>query len=260
MTIDVQHLSYSYGEHPVLRDVSFQVGKGELLSILGPNGVGKSTLFRCVLGLLSDYEGNVTIDGKDMRNMSTGEIAKKIAYIPQHSNPTFNFSVFDIVLMGTTGSLSAFRSPRKEEQERCEWALKKIGISNLAERCFHRLSGGEQQLVMFARALAQKAPILMMDEPTANLDYGNQLLVMKQARKLVEEGYTIIQTTHNPEQSYLYSDRILALKDGKIIKQGKAEEVLTQEVLEQLYGVNVNIVSMYEDKVRVCVPAEVIGV
>lgn len=256
--IEVQDLSYSYGTHEVLKNISFQLQKGELLSILGPNGVGKSTLFRCVMGLLDDYTGTVRVDGADMRKLSAAEAAKKIAYIPQKSNPAFHFSVMDMVLMGTTGSIDLFRSPGREEYERCKWAMDKIGITSLAERCFHRLSGGEQQLVMFARALAQKAPVLMMDEPTANLDYGNQLLVMQQARKLVQEGYSIIQTTHNPEQCYLYSDRILALKEGRIVKMGSAKEVFTEEVIGQLYGVKVDVISMYEDRVRVCVPEELL--
>jgi iron complex transport system ATP-binding protein len=254
MGIEVKNLSFSYGDRPVLQDISFSVGEGELLSILGPNGVGKSTLFRCILGLLSGYTGEVLVDGINARSFSAREAAKHIAYIPQSSHPMFNYSVFDIVLMGRTSGLGSFRSPGKADREKCLRALEKIGISHLAGRCFHRLSGGEQQLVLIARALAQDAPILMLDEPTANLDYGNQLRVLEQVRKLAAEGYTVIQTTHNPEQSYLFSDRILAIQNGRVLTQGTPAEVLTAENMEELYQVEVEVVRLYEDRARICVP------
>ncbi len=259
MSIEVQHLSFSYGDREVLKDISFSVGKGEFLSILGPNGVGKSTLFRCVLGLLSGYRGTVLVDGIDVRKLSIREAAKHIAYIPQQSRPIFNYSVFDIVLMGRTSGLSTFRSPGKADREKCHWALEKVGIAHLADRCFHRLSGGEQQLVLLARALVQDAPCLMLDEPTANLDFGNQLLVLEQARSLAREGYTVIQTTHHPEQSYQYSDRILAIQHGRVLVEGSPREVLTADTMEKLYGVRVAVLPLCEDRVRVCVPTVFLG-
>ena len=250
----MKNLSFSYEERPVLRDISFRVEQGEFLSILGPNGVGKSTLFRCVLGLLSGYTGQVLVDGVDARQFSIRESARHIAYIPQSSHPIFNYRVFDIVLMGATSAVSVLRAPGREHTERCHWALEKVGISHLADRCYHRLSGGEQQLVMIARALVQNAPILMLDEPTANLDFGNQLRVLEQVRSLAREGYTIIQTTHHPEQSYLFSDRILALQNGRVLLEGAPSQVLTQQAIRDLYGVEVDVVSLYEDRARVCIP------
>ena len=257
MSIEVRNLGFSYGSRQVLHDISFSVGKGEFLSILGPNGVGKSTLFRCILGLLSGYTGTVMVDGVDVRSFSVREAAKHIAYIPQSSRPIFNYSVFDIVLMGRSSSLSPFRSPSKQDNDRCRWALEKVGISHLAQRCYHRLSGGEQQLVLIARALVQDAPILMLDEPTANLDFGNQLLVLEQARSLALEGYTVIQTTHHPEQSYLFSHRILAIQNGQVLTQGTPAQVLTPETMKLLYGVDVDVVSLYEDKARICIPKNI---
>lgn len=258
MSVEVNHLNFSYGSRQVLFDVNFSVKSGEFLSILGPNGVGKSTLFRCVLGLLPGYTGHVLIDGLDSRNLSVQETARHIAYIPQSSNPTFNYSVFDIVLMGRTSTLAAYRSPSKKDVERCHWALDKIGISHLETRCFHRLSGGERQLVLIARALVQDAQILMLDEPTANLDFGNQLGVLRQIQSLAREGYTVIQTTHHPEQSYMFSDRILALQNGRVLVEGHPAEVLTAENVAKLYGVDVEVLSLYEDKARVCIPKEII--
>ena len=257
MSIEVRNLSFSYGDRPVLHDISFSVDKGEFLSILGPNGVGKSTLFRCVLGLLSGYTGQVLVEGIDSRSFSVREAAKHIAYIPQSSHPIFNYSVFDIVLMGRTSNLSTFRSPRKSDAELCLWALEKVGIGHLRDRCFHRLSGGEQQLVLMARALVQRAPVLMLDEPTANLDFGNQLLVLEQCRSLAREGYTVIQTTHHPEQSYQYSDRILAIQKGRVLTEGTPEQVLTSDTMRALYGVEVEVMSLCGDKARICIPKQI---
>ena len=256
MSIEVKDLSFSYSERPVLHNINFSVGRGEFLSILGPNGVGKSTLFRCVLGLLSGYTGQVLVDGTDSRTFSTREAAKHIAYIPQSSRSIFNYSVFDIVLMGRTSGLATFRSPGKADRELCHWAMEKVGITRLADRCFHRLSGGEQQLVLIARALVQKAPILMLDEPTANLDFGNQLLVLEQARSLAREGYSVIQTTHHPEQSYMFSDRILAIQNGRVLVEGAPKTVLTEENIRSLYGVDVDVVSLYHDSARICIPRQ----
>ena len=256
MSISVKNLSFSYGKHPVLKDISFSVESGAFLSILGPNGAGKSTLFRCMLGLLPDYTGEVLIDGVSVKDFSVREAAKQVAYIPQSSKLVFHYSVFDIVLMGRTSRISAFQSPKKADEKACIQALERMGIFHLADRCFHKLSGGEQQLVLMARALVQDAPILMLDEPTANLDYGNQLLVLEQARSLARDGYTVIQTTHHPEQSYLFSDRILAIQNGQVLAEGTPSKVLTEERMKKLYNVDVDVVSLYEDKVRVCVPLE----
>lgn len=257
MSIEVKDLCFSYGEREVLHGVSFKAEQGEFLSILGPNGVGKSTLFRCVLGLLRDYKGSITVEGRDAKSLSIREAAKLVAYIPQSSHPAFNYSVRDIVLMGTTSGLGTFSTPKKEDVRRVEEALEKIGISHLAERCFHRISGGERQLALIARALVQRAPVLMLDEPTASLDFGNQLLVLTQARELAREGYTVIQTTHNPEQSYMFSDRILALRGGEVLTEGRPKDVLTSDMMRQLYGVEVEVSSLFDDRARVCTPASV---
>lgn len=259
MSVAVKDLSFSYGKQPVLSDVSFTVDSGEYLSVLGPNGVGKSTLFRCVLGLLQNYSGNIIVEGRDTRNLSIREMSRLIAYIPQNSSSAFNYSVFDIVLMGTTSGLSTFSAPGPAESERVEWALDKLGITHLRQRCFHHISGGERQLVMIARALVQMAPVLMLDEPTASLDIGNQMLVLSQIKTLAAEGYTIIQTTHDPQHAYMFSDRVLALKDGRVLTEGSVKDVLAKETISALYGLEVEVSSLFNDRVRVCTPSLVIG-
>ena len=256
MSIQVNNLSFSYGQKNVLHDICFSAEKGEFLSILGPNGAGKSTLFRCILGLLPGYSGEVLVNERNIKGFSAREASRQIAYIPQKSHCVFQYNVLDIVLMGRSNRTSVFGNPGKEDEQACLKALEKVGICALKDRCFHKLSGGEQQLVLIARALAQDAPILLLDEPTANLDFGNQILVLEQAKKLAQEGYTVIQTTHHPEQSYLYSDRILALRHGRILALGKPTEVLNDVIMEQLYNVSVDVISLYDDAARVCIPAK----
>lgn len=256
MSVTVSNLRFSYGNRPVLRGVSFEVPSGTLVSILGKNGVGKSTLFRCMLGLLRGYEGSVEIDGEDVRTMSARQLSLRIAYIPQLNYPAFSYSVLDMVLMGTSGG-KAFASPGKREESVALEALARLGMQDFAHRDYFRLSGGERQLVLIARALAQQSKILVLDEPTAALDYGNQMIVMSRLKALACEGYTIIQSTHHPEQAYLFSDMLLAMKDGSIVASGKPQDVLNAELIEQIYGIQTSVVSLAEDTVRVCVPTEI---
>lgn len=258
MSLKVEHLSTSYGPKEVLHDISFSVEKGEFLSILGPNGAGKSTLFRCILGLLSRYSGEVFVNGKNQRTLSVQAASRQIAYIPQKSNSVFHYSVLEVVLMGRTNRMGMFKSPGREDVQACLHALERVEIGHLKDRSFHKLSGGEQQLVLIARALAQDAPVLLLDEPTASLDFGNQMLVLSQMQKLARTGYTVLQTTHHPEQSYLFSDRIFAMKDGRGVAQGKPSEVLTSETMKTLYNARVNVIRLYDDRVRVCIPEDIV--
>ena len=258
MKIEVKNLSFSYDKREILHNVSFSAKEGEFVSILGPNGVGKSTLFRCMLSLLENYSGEVTVDGHNMKDLSIKERASYIAYIPQNSSPAFNYSAMDMVLMGTTSGMSAFGTPGKEEVKRAMEALEKVGIPALKDRCYHHLSGGERQLVIIARALAQRAKILMLDEPTASLDFGNQMRVLRQMKALTKENYTVIQTTHSPEHSYMFSDRVTAICSGKIIKDDVPGNVMTSEIMSQLYGTPIRVVSLENDMARVCLPAETV--
>lgn len=254
MSVAVNHLNFSYGSRQVLHDISFTAEDGQLMSILGSNGVGKSTLFRCMLGLLPNYDGQVSMQGVDTRGLSAGKLAKLAAYIPQTSMPAFHYNVEDIVLMGTTAALSPLSVPGKNQLELVAWALEELEISHLRKRCFHHLSGGERQLAVLARALVQQTKLLLLDEPTASLDPGNQLLVMRHLRRLTQKGYTIIQSTHDPEQAYLYADHILAMKDGRILIDGTPQQVLTDAVISELYGADFQVASLQNDEIRVCFP------
>lgn len=259
MSVEVRNLSFSYDNRKVLDDISFKAHSSEVLSILGPNAVGKSTLFRCILGLLPSYSGTVLIDGEDASGLSVRELASRVAYIPQRSDPIFNFSVHEIVLMGTTNEVKLFSSPDKKARNKAEQALEKLGIAKLSKRCFHHTSGGERQLVLIARALVQDAHVLLLDEPTANLDLGNQMLVLEQIKSLAKEGYTIIQTTHDPEHSFMFSDRILTMKDGGVLSCGTPAEILNKETINLLYGVDMEVSSLFGDKARFCTPSSIIS-
>lgn len=258
MSVEISNLSFSYGDRLIIDKINFVVEDGQLISVLGPNGVGKSTLFRCILGLLKDYKGKIYLGGKDIKKLSTCEMAKLIAYIPQSHYPSFNYSVFDMVLMGTAVQVSSISSPGKKQIELVNKALDKMGIHHLHDRGYMQISGGERQLVLLARALVQEAKILILDEPTSNLDFGNQIKVMTQIKNLAKEGYTIIQSTHNPDQTFLFSDKIIAMKDGRIIKYGKPDDIISNDLIQSLYGIDVEIQSLYDDKIRVCIPCEAI--
>ena len=255
MSLTVENLSFSYGRHAVLQGVSFAAQAGELLAILGPNGVGKTTLFKCVMGLARRYTGTIRADGVDLAALSPRERAHRVAAIPQAHPLSFRYSAFDMVLMGTSHGLSPFAVPGERERAAARDAMARVNIEHLAERPFDHLSGGEQQLVFIARALAQQAKILLMDEPTASLDYGNRLHVLGVVRNLSRAGYTILLSTHDPQHALWYADRALALQEGRMLALGAPREVLTPVLLEALYGRRIELVETEQGPVLV--PREV---
>ncbi|MDR0439260.1 MAG: ABC transporter ATP-binding protein [Methanocalculaceae archaeon] len=243
MSLDVSSLYFSYARNSrlILDDVSFSVKEGDLLAVLGPNGVGKSTMFRCILGFLPHYQGNIRLNGRDIRTMDHKKIAKYIAYIPQSTYPVFNYTVFDVVLMGLTNQVSLLASPNQRHIDEAYAAMENLGIAHLQNAGYGEISGGERQLALIARALVQKAKILIMDEPTANLDYGNQFRVMCRISDLAGEGYSIILSTHNPDHAFLYANRTLMISGGRVIADGTPEEVLNAQLIKDVYGVDVHI-------------------
>ena len=257
--IKVSNLTFAYDQAKVLDNISFELGSGQLTAVLGPNGAGKSTLFKCLLGLLKGYEGEILLDGSDIRHLDRRKMAVLAAYVPQSESPVFNYTVLDTVMMGTAGMLSPLRMPGKEQKETAGQAVEFLGIEHLADRGIQDISGGERQLVFLARAIAQKAKILIMDEPTANLDYGNQQLVLRHVRKMAEQGYTILMSTHNPEHALQYASQVLAIKDHTILAQGSTEKLLTEELIREIYGLEVRVLEIETDgsKIRSCIPAKI---
>lgn len=256
MSIQIQNLGFSYGSRPVLHDISIDIPDATLVNVLGPNGVGKSTLFRCILGLNPGYTGTVLVNGKDMKRLSIRERAREISYIPQSHAPVYDYEVLDVVLMSTGTDLGMLRTPGPRHKKKAYEALERIGIAHLAERTYTQISGGEQQLVLVARALAQNAKTIIMDEPTSALDYGNTVRVLSCVRQLAKEGLSIVQSTHQPDQAFLYSDKTLVLHEGGVHAFGDPKDVITADLVSTIYHVDVEVNSLYGDKVRVCVPVQ----
>ena len=254
MPIEIEHLSFSYGQHEVLHDINLTIPDRTLVNVLGPNGVGKSTLFRCILCLNGTYLGRVLVNGRDLRKMTVRERAKLISYIPQSHSAVYNYEVLDVVLMSTGTDLGLFNNPGKSHVGRAMEALDRIGIAHLAHRPYTEISGGEQQMVLIARALAQNAKTIVMDEPTSALDYGNTVRVLSCVHQLAREGLSIIQSTHQPDQAFLYADKTLVIYDGRVRAYGDPKDVITSGLISDIYKVDVEINSLYDDRVRVCVP------
>lgn len=243
MKLSVDSLSFSYGSVTVLRDISFFLHDGELMIVIGPNGAGKSTLFKCILGTLPGYTGTISADGEDMRHLTIRQRAAAVAYIPQIHRPTFGYTVLDTVLMGVGRQIGIFSQPKAEHIDAAMVAMERVGVEHLSERDFSRLSGGEQQLVLIARAIAQHSGVLMMDEPTSALDYGNQIRVMELIKSLSDEGYSVLLSTHNPQHALSYADTVLALGGGHTEAYGIPSETVNAELMKKLYRANVDFVS-----------------
>ncbi|HSW84312.1 MAG TPA: ABC transporter ATP-binding protein [Usitatibacter sp.] len=241
MTIAAKELDFGYPGHVVGRGLDLSLRKGEVLCVLGPNGSGKSTLFRTMLGLLPALGGEVTIDGRPIGQMERGEIARAVANVPQASSSYFDFSLEEMVVMGRTAHLGAFAAPGVRDHAAAAASLQRMGIATLAERPVSGVSGGERQLALIARALASEAPALVMDEPTANLDFGNQARVLSQVAQLRDAGVSILLCTHDPDHAFQVADRVLLLRGGCAITLARTQEALTAENLTRLYDVPVQV-------------------
>lgn len=242
MKLEINHLDCGYGDKTILLDISITMQTGEAVCILGPNGVGKTTFFKTLLGHIPGKGGTIKIDGKDIRTMSMKERARYVSYVPQFHATPFAFTVLDVVVMGRISHLKAFSSPQKKDINIAYQALEKLGIRQLAPCIFTEISGGEKQMVLIARALAQEAEFMILDEPTASLDFGNQMKVLKVLNGLVSEGMGVVMTTHMPDHVFLLRDAraVMLVRRDKILT-GHAEEIVTAESLSEAYDVPVRV-------------------
>ncbi len=236
MTLAGRNLTIGYSDRVVGRGLDVSLQQGEVLALLGPNGGGKTTLLKTLLGILKPLAGEAQIDGRSLAGLSIRERAQRVAYVPQVHNPTFAFTVESVVLMGRTAHGGLFSRPSAKDREVAGRALDAFGIAHLNERPYTMISGGERQLVLLARALAQEPQFIVLDEPTASLDFGNQGKVMREIRTLAASGHGVLFTTHDPNHALRAADRAYLLRGGERVAEGAVRDVLTRTQLEALYG------------------------
>jgi iron complex transport system ATP-binding protein len=251
--LSTRGLGFGYGAKAVGRDVSLEVCPREVLCLLGPNGSGKTTLFKTMLGLLPAQAGEVRLDGTPLGELPRPDIARRVAYVPQAHAAHFPFTVADMVVMGRTAHLGLFASPTEADRAKARAALARLGIAGLAEAEYTRISGGQRQLALIARALAQEAPAIVMDEPTASLDFGNQVIVLAEIKRLAAQGLAVVLSTHDPDHAFSVGHRVALLDAGRLVAQGTPHEVLTPQRLESVYGVSVTIERLSAGQ-TVCAP------
>jgi iron complex transport system ATP-binding protein len=257
MRLDVVGAVCGYGRKKIVEDISLSVRSGEILCLLGPNGVGKTTFFKSILGFQKLLGGEILIDGINTDRLPKKDVARFIGYVPQAHTPPFPFTVMDVVIMGRTSHLGMFASPSKKDLEIAENALETLGITFLKDRIYTEISGGERQMVLIARALTQESQMLIMDEPTSNLDFGNQVRVLEIINKLSQKGLGVIMTSHFPNHVFLCSTKVALMQKNNVFKVGNVDEVVTEENLKNAYGINVKVTSVLSDRgdeVKSCVP------
>jgi iron complex transport system ATP-binding protein len=242
--LEVRELAFGFPGRTVGRDVSFALGEGEVMCVLGPNGGGKTTLFRTLLGLLPAHSGTILFEGDPLETLSRGEVARRIGYVPQGHSAYFAFTVREFVLMGRTAHVGAFASPSRNDLAVVSRVLASLEIEHLADRPVTQISGGERQLALVARALAQEPRLLVMDEPTASLDFGNQVRILQRIRSLSGKGIAILFSTHAPDHAFLAAMRVLLLAEGRALGIGAPQEVIRADTLERLYGVSVQVLPL----------------
>jgi len=234
--LSVKDLNFSYGDNKILNDISFDIEEGSFVSILGPNGAGKSTLVNIISKILGKFDGSIEVDGNDISTLNTKDIAKLIAVVPQSTNPSFSFTVEEMVLMGRHPYISRFESESKEDFEIVREVMEKTKITQFADRKFNELSGGEKQRVVIAQALAQDSPILLLDEPTSHLDINFQIELMNLFLKLNrEEGKTIVGIFHDINLAIQNSSQIMLLKDGSIFGFDEPEKIVNRQKLKSVF-------------------------
>jgi iron complex transport system ATP-binding protein len=241
MKLEAHGVGCDYGRRQVLHCIDLSLAPGEVVALLGPNGAGKSTLLRCLLGLAAPARGSVTLAGRPLSDYPRRELARHLAYVPQAHVAPFPYSVRQVVMLGRLPHGGPWASVSSEDQRRVAGILDRLGIAHLAERAYTEVSGGERQLALIGRALAQAAPLVVMDEPATGLDYGNQWRLLQLARSLADEGLAFLMSTHTPEHAAFVASRVALLHGGRLIADAPPRDAVTPANIRQLYGIEVEL-------------------
>jgi iron complex transport system ATP-binding protein len=237
MKLEIKNAALGYHKKAVLTNINLELNTGQIICVLGKNGAGKTTLFKTILGILPLLKGEILLNGKNIGDWSRKKFARVVAYVPQARALPFPFTVSDVVLFGRTAYLSAFASPSKNDRIIADDCLEKLRITHLKKRIFTQLSGGEQQMVIIARALAQQPAFLIMDEPTASLDFGNQMKIIGQVKELKDDDLGVMMATHYPNHAFMCDADVAAIHQNSIWKQGNCNNIITESVLKKIYDI-----------------------
>lgn len=253
--LEVNDLAFSYNaQRTIFSGVTFSLDKGEIMSVLGPNGSGKSTLLNCLANLLKPTGGKIILNGNSLHSLKPHEIARKMGYVPQIHTPAYPFTVRDFAVMGRAPHLRMFSRPSMNDYELVRQALETLQIAHLADKAYTEISGGERQLATIARVIVQQPDIILLDEPTAHLDYGNQLRTIKMIKKLADKGYSIIITTHQPDHVMMLEGYAGVIGYDGCMQFGKTKEILHEDLLTKLYNTKIRLIEVAEAERKLCVP------
>jgi iron complex transport system ATP-binding protein len=257
MILKIKQATLGYPDAPVLTNVNLTIETGKALCLIGRNGAGKTTLFKSLLGILPVLSGEILLDGRDVRRYRPREYARLVACVPQARTLPFPFTAFEVALFGRTAHLPAYASPRRADRRIVEECMEKLQISHLQNRIFTQLSGGEQQMVIIARALAQQPLFMVMDEPAASLDFGNQIRIVAQVNRLKDRALGIVMATHSPDHAFMCNADVAVIHNGKVSQPDNCNRILTEKTLRKVYDVDVRVVPVKGENnktIRTCVP------
>jgi iron complex transport system ATP-binding protein len=239
--IEVINLSFSYDQKNILKNLEFTLNGGELTCLLGANGSGKTTIIKCLNGILSPDKGQIILDEVSVSEMNQKKVARQVSMVPQEHTSIFSYKSIDVVTMGVTPYLKFGHQPHAKDYHQARSIMDNLNISHLADRNYNKLSGGERQLVLICRALMQRADYMLLDEPSSHLDFKNQHLIMRELKELTRGKTGIVTALHDPNLALKYCDRVIIIKEGEILARGETDSVMTDENLSRAYETKINV-------------------